>query len=40
MLGIQYFKADPTVHVIQISSGRIKRQGKGLNFFYYASIPR
>jgi hypothetical protein len=36
MLGIQYFKADPTVHVIQISSGRIKRQGKGLNFFYYA----
>jgi hypothetical protein len=36
MLGIQYFKADPTVHVIQITSGRIKRQGKGLNFFYYA----
>jgi hypothetical protein len=36
MLGIQYFKADPAVHVIQISSGRIKHQGKGLNFFYYA----
>jgi len=36
MLGIQYFKADPTVHIIQISSGRIKRQGEGLNFFYYA----
>jgi hypothetical protein len=36
MLGIQYFKADPTVHVIQISSGRIKRQDKCLNFFYYA----
>ena len=36
MLGIQYFKANPTVHVIQSSSGKIKRQGKGLSFFYYA----
>ncbi len=36
MLGIQYFKADPTIHVIQSSGGRIKRQGKGLSFFYYA----
>ena len=36
MLGFQYFKADPTVHVIQTSSGQIKRQGKGLSFFYYA----
>ncbi len=36
MLGIQYFKADPTIHVIQTSRGRVKRQGKGLSFFYYA----
>ncbi len=36
MLGIRYFKADPTVHVIETRGGRIRRQGKGLSFFYYA----
>ena len=36
MLGFQYFKADPTTHVIQSSGGKIRRQGKGLSFFYYA----
>ncbi|MGM0563190.1 MAG: SPFH domain-containing protein [Pseudomonadota bacterium] len=36
MLNIRYFKADPTTYVIQYRKGKIKRQGAGLSFFYFA----
>lgn len=36
MLNIGYFKADPTTFVVQYHKGRIKRQGVGLSFFYFA----
>jgi regulator of protease activity HflC (stomatin/prohibitin superfamily) len=36
MLGIRYYKASPTTYVLQYVNGRIKRQGAGLSFFYYA----
>lgn len=35
MLGIQFIKAQPTVHLIQYRKGRIVREGAGLSFFYY-----
>jgi hypothetical protein len=34
MLNIGYFKAQPTEYVIKYGSGRIKREGQGLAFFY------
>ena len=34
MLNIGYFKAQPTEYVIKYSSGRIKREGQGLAFFF------
>ena len=34
MLNIGYFKAQPTEYVIKYASGRIKREGQGLAFFY------
>jgi SPFH domain / Band 7 family len=36
MLGISYFKASPTTFVIQFVNGRVKREGMGLSFFYFA----
>src|SRR3954453_22130209 len=36
MLGIRYFKASPTTFVVQYVNGRIKREGLGLSFFYFA----
>jgi hypothetical protein len=38
MLGVRYFKAPPTAHVILYRQGRVIREGPGLSFFYY--VPR
>ncbi len=37
MLGIQYFKADPSTYVVKTRNGRIVKQGKGLSFFYLSA---
>ncbi len=34
MLGIRYYKAEPTTYVIKTVNGKAKRRGKGLSFFY------
>lgn len=36
MLGIQFFKADPTVFVLHYKNGAVQRSGPGLSFFYFA----
>ncbi|MFM7149828.1 MAG: SPFH domain-containing protein [Gemmataceae bacterium] len=36
MLGIRYFKAAPTTYVLQHVNGRVKREGSGLSFYYFA----
>src|SRR4051794_15192216 len=36
MFGVRYFKASPTTFVLQYVNGRIRRQGVGLSFFYFA----
>ena len=36
MFGIRYFKAAPTTYVMQYAGGRLKREGTGLSFFYFA----
>ncbi len=36
MLGIRYYKATPTTYVLQFASGKVKREGMGLSFFYFA----
>jgi hypothetical protein len=36
MFGIRYFKAPPTTFVLQYVNGRVKREGMGLSFFYFA----
>lgn len=36
MLGIRYIKVFPTEYVIHYRAGEIRREGKGLAFFYYA----
>ena len=36
ILGIQFFKADPTVFVLHYVDGAVRRQGPGLSFFYFA----
>lgn len=36
MFGIRYYKAAPTTYVLQYVGGRVKREGVGLSFFYYA----
>lgn len=36
MLGIKFFKADPTVFVMHYKNGAVLRQGPGLSFFYFA----
>ena len=36
MFGISYIKVDPTTYVLHYSDGKIKREGTGLSFFYFA----
>lgn len=36
MLGIQYLKVPTTTFVLQYQKGRLKREGAGLSFFYFA----
>ena len=36
MLGIRFMKAPPTTYVLHHKHGRVKQQGPGLSFFYYA----
>jgi regulator of protease activity HflC (stomatin/prohibitin superfamily) len=36
MLPIRYIKAAPTTYVLQFNNGRVRREGPGLSFFYYA----
>jgi hypothetical protein len=36
MFGIRYFKASPTTFVLHHVNGRVRRQGTGLSFFYFA----
>lgn len=38
MLGFEYKKAPPTVHVILHRSGRVVNQGAGLSFWYFAPV--
>ena len=40
MFGFRYMKASPTQHVLHYSSGRLKREGRALAFFYYAPRSR
>ena len=36
MLGLRYYKADPATYLIQTRGGKVRRQGRGLSFFFYA----
>jgi hypothetical protein len=36
MLGIKFMKAAPTTFVLHFKKGRVRREGPGLSFFYYA----
>ncbi len=36
MLTIRYMKAPPTTYVLHFAHGRVRREGPGLSFFYYA----
>jgi SPFH domain / Band 7 family len=36
VLPIRYMKATPTTYVLQYKNGRLRREGPGLSFFYYA----
>lgn len=36
MLPIRYMKAAPATYVLQFRNGRVRREGSGLSFFYYA----
>lgn len=36
MLSIKFIKFQPTTYVLQYKNGQVKREGKGLAFFYYA----
>ena len=35
MLNIGFFKGQPTEHIIKYSSGRVRREGPGLAFYYF-----
>ncbi len=37
MLGMKYFKADSSTFVIKSAGGKVRREGKGLSFFYNSS---
>ena len=36
MFGIQYLKTPPTTYVLHFKDGRVKREGPGLSFYYFA----
>src|SRR5215472_2795728 len=36
MFGIRFMKAAPTTYVLQFRDGKVRREGPGLSFFYYA----
>ena len=36
MLALRYMKAAPTTYVLEYKNGRVRREGAGLSFFYYA----
>lgn len=36
MLGIRYMKAAPTSYILHFEDGRLRREGQGLSFFYFA----
>lgn len=36
MIGLKYLKVAPTTHVIHYVNGRLKKQGPGLSFIYFA----
>ena len=36
MFGIRFIKVQPTTYLLQYKKGKIKREGSGLAFFYYA----
>ena len=36
MFGIKFIKFDSMIHVVHFKKGKIKREGKGLSFFYFA----
>lgn len=38
MFGIRFIKAVPTTYILHYSNGRLKREGSGISFFYYAPI--
>lgn len=38
MIGIHYFKADPSTFVIKSRNGKTVRAGRGLSFFYHSGI--
>jgi len=38
MLPIQYYKADSATYVIKSAGEKVRRQGKGLSFFYNSAI--
>ena len=37
MLGIRYYKAEPTTFVVKAVNGKTTNKGKGLSFFYNAA---
>ena len=36
MFGINFYKADPSTHVMLFKNGEVKLQGRGTSFYYYA----
>ncbi|MCK5727462.1 MAG: NrtR-regulated NrtX, partial [Thiotrichaceae bacterium] len=38
MFGLNYFKADSSTFVIKTVKGEVRQQGKGLSFFYNATV--
>ena len=36
MFAIRFMKAAPTTYVLHFKNGRVRREGPGLSFFYYA----
>ena len=36
MFGLRFIKVPPTTHLLQYADGRVRREGAGLSFFYYA----
>jgi len=38
MFGFRYFNARPTAYVMQLRNGAVKREGRGLSFFYFAPV--